>query len=84
MQTVGAYEAKTKLSALLERVNKGESFTITRHGIPLAMLTKPPEDEFPDAKEAIEGLLTTRHKFARAFEGLEYSDIKARMEEGRK
>jgi antitoxin (DNA-binding transcriptional repressor) of toxin-antitoxin stability system len=84
MQTVGAYEAKTKLPALLERVSKGESFTITRHGIPIAMLTKPLEDEFPDTKKAIEGLLTTRHKFAHAFEGLDYSDIKAMMEEGRK
>jgi antitoxin (DNA-binding transcriptional repressor) of toxin-antitoxin stability system len=84
VQTVGAYEAKTKLPALLERVSKGESFTITRHGIPIAMLTKPMEDEFPDAKKAIEDLLGTRHKFARAFEGLDYNDIKAMMEEGRK
>jgi antitoxin (DNA-binding transcriptional repressor) of toxin-antitoxin stability system len=84
MRTVGVYEAKTKLPALLERVSEGESFTITRRGVPVAMLTKPPEDEFPDAKKAIEGLLSTRHKFARAFEGLDYGDIKAMVEEGRK
>jgi prevent-host-death family protein len=79
MQTVGAYEAKTKLPELLERVSRGESFTITRHGIPVATLTKPIEDEFPDTQKAIEGLLATRRKFARAFEGLNYSDIKAMM-----
>jgi prevent-host-death family protein len=38
MDTVGAFEAKTHLSALLERVEKGESFTITRHGTPVARL----------------------------------------------
>ena len=34
METIGAFEAKTHLSALLERVSKGEKITITRHGAP--------------------------------------------------
>ena len=38
MDTVGAYEAKTHLSKLLERVAKGEHITITKHGIPVAVL----------------------------------------------
>lgn len=38
MITVGAFEAKTHLSALLERVGHGEEFVITRHGKPLARL----------------------------------------------
>ena len=38
MQTIGAFEAKTHLSSLLERVSKGEKITITRHGVPTAML----------------------------------------------
>jgi prevent-host-death family protein len=42
METVGAYEAKTHLSNLLERVIKGESITITKHGVPVAVL-QPPE-----------------------------------------
>jgi antitoxin (DNA-binding transcriptional repressor) of toxin-antitoxin stability system len=83
MQTVGAYEAKTKLPALLERVSKGESFTITRHGAPIAMLTKPEANEFPDAKKAIEGLLAMREKFTRSFEGPSDYDIKTMMEDGR-
>ncbi|MDI3317547.1 MAG: type II toxin-antitoxin system prevent-host-death family antitoxin [Bacillota bacterium] len=33
---VGAYEAKAKLSELLDRVARGERFTITRHGVPVA------------------------------------------------
>jgi prevent-host-death family protein len=36
--TVGAYEAKTHFSELLERVAAGEELTITRHGAPVARL----------------------------------------------
>ena len=36
--SVGAYEAKTRFSQLLERVAKGEEITITRHGYPVARL----------------------------------------------
>lgn len=38
MQTIGALEAKTHLAALLDRVAKGEKITITKHGIPAAVL----------------------------------------------
>jgi len=38
MTTVGAFEAKTHLSELLDRVEKGEEITITRHGAPVAKL----------------------------------------------
>ncbi len=38
MTEVGAYEAKTHLSSLLERAAGGERITITRHGVPIAQL----------------------------------------------
>lgn len=38
MATVGAFEAKTKLSELLDMVERGEEVTITRHGEPVAKL----------------------------------------------
>ena len=38
MELVGAFEAKTHLAELLDRVSRGEKITITRHGIPAAML----------------------------------------------
>jgi prevent-host-death family protein len=37
-KTVGAYEAKTHLSKLLEKVEAGEEITITKHGAPVAKL----------------------------------------------
>ena len=38
METVGAFEAKTHLSQLLDRVERGETIAITRHGEPAALL----------------------------------------------
>lgn len=38
MITVGAFEAKTNLSALLDKVEAGEEVQITRHGKPIAKL----------------------------------------------
>ena len=38
MSTIGAFEAKTHLPALLERVQTGEHITITKHGVPVARL----------------------------------------------
>ena len=35
---IGAFDAKTHLSEYLERASRGESFTITRRGVPLADL----------------------------------------------
>ncbi len=37
--TIGAFEAKTHFSQLLERILKGEIITITKHGQPIALLT---------------------------------------------
>ncbi|TVR52081.1 MAG: type II toxin-antitoxin system Phd/YefM family antitoxin [Gemmatimonadales bacterium] len=41
MTEVGAYEAKTHLSALIRRVEEGERIVITRHGVPVAELVPP-------------------------------------------
>jgi prevent-host-death family protein len=38
MATIGAFEAKTKLAELLDRVERGEEIVITRRGKPAARL----------------------------------------------
>ncbi|HEX8312031.1 MAG TPA: type II toxin-antitoxin system prevent-host-death family antitoxin [Chthoniobacteraceae bacterium] len=43
VQEIGAFDAKTHLSALLERVASGESFTITKRGMPVAELRPLPK-----------------------------------------
>lgn len=38
MEVVGAFDAKTRLSELLDRDSRGESFVITKHGRGIARL----------------------------------------------
>jgi prevent-host-death family protein len=38
MTSVGAYEAKTHFSELLEKVTRGDRVIITKHGVPVAVL----------------------------------------------
>ena len=47
--SVGVFEAKTTLSALLERVEAGEEIVITRRGVPVARLVPPAGDDLAAA-----------------------------------
>ncbi|MGH2355435.1 MAG: type II toxin-antitoxin system Phd/YefM family antitoxin [Chloroflexota bacterium] len=40
-EVVGAFQAKTHLSRLLEEVQRGKIITITRRGVPVAVLAPP-------------------------------------------
>jgi prevent-host-death family protein len=60
--TVGSYEAKTHLPALLDRVAKGERITITKHGVPVAVLVPPPATEKPDVRAAIDEMRRFRQE----------------------
>jgi prevent-host-death family protein len=51
--TVGSYEAKTHLPALLERVQAGERITITKHGVPVAILVPAGKRGKKDTREVI-------------------------------
>ncbi len=39
MRRIGSYEAKTHLPRLLDEVAGGESIEITKHGVPVAVLS---------------------------------------------
>jgi len=41
MRSIGSYEAKTHLPRLLDEVAGGERITITKHGVPVAVLVPP-------------------------------------------
>ena len=49
---VGAYEAKTHLSELLDKVEAGEEITITKHGAPVAKLVPVKKDARPEERLA--------------------------------
>jgi prevent-host-death family protein len=54
MEKVGAYEAKTHLPKLLERVMRGERIAITKHGVPIAVLQPFESDRRVDTQAVIE------------------------------
>lgn len=60
---IGIFEAKTHLSSLLDRVAKGEIITITKHGVPAAILI-PPRDVQPKLPhaEVVEGMRALRRR----------------------
>jgi len=60
MATVGSYEAKTHLPALLKRVEAGESITITRHGHPIARIVPVTRLEAMGPAAAVDALLAFR------------------------
>ena len=51
--TVGSFEAKTHLPALLRRVAKGERITITKHGVPVAMLAPVAPAQTRDRRDLV-------------------------------
>lgn len=56
MQTIGAFEAKTHFSSLLEKVEKGEQIIITKHGHPVARLVPAAKIDHEQVRQAIKGL----------------------------
>jgi prevent-host-death family protein len=75
---VGSYEAKTHLSALLDRVARGERITITKHGVPVAILVPFDPQSRPDPAETIAQL----RLFRRGRKSGRHS-LKEMIEEGR-
>ena len=53
---IGAFEAKTRLSQLLQRVEAGERFVITRHSRPVAELVPFKPREPGKVQSAIDAL----------------------------
>lgn len=56
MQTIGAYQAKTHFSALLEEVEKGNQIIITKHGHAVAKLVPVTDSNPVRIKKAIQRL----------------------------
>jgi prevent-host-death family protein len=80
METVGSFEAKTHLPQLLERAAKGEEFTITKHGKPVARLVPPlAAKSAPDVRRAVEAMKQFRK--GRTLGGLSFREM---IDEGRR
>ena len=79
MKTVGAYEAKTHLPKLLDRVRKGERITITKHGVPVAVLQPPDSSHTEDPGKIIQKIREFRDNHS--LDGLSLRDM---IDEGRR
>ena len=79
MKTVGAFEAKTHLSRLLEEVEGGEEVLITRHGREVARLVPPRPNAAAARREALERLRQFRR--GKRLNGLTIQELR---DEGRR
>jgi prevent-host-death family protein len=80
MDSIGAFEAKTHLAELLDRVARGEKITITRHGVPAALLVPVDEKEARMThREIVEGMRALRKKVKRS-----KMSVREMIEEGRR
>ena len=77
MEAIGAFEAKTHFSQLLDRVRRGERITITKRGVPAAMLV-PVDDPALSTSEAVARLRRIRKGFSAG------ARIRNLIEDGRK
>jgi prevent-host-death family protein len=60
MITLGVFEAKTHLSALIDKAAAGEEVVITKHGKPVAKLVSWADADRERAREAFDKLLAAR------------------------
>ena len=77
MEMIGAYEAKTHLPQLLDRVARGERLTITRHGKPVAQLI-PVATDRQRAQQAAARIIERRRYLKKA----PLADLIATIHEG--
>ena len=82
MREVGAFEAKTHLSALLDAVAAGEEIVITKRGQPVARLVPPEGVGEARRRAAWRRIAELRGRVAAP--GLTVPDILAARDEGRR
>ena len=81
MSTIGAYEAKTKFSELLERVENGERVTITKHGRPVAEIVPAKRRDPVKVGEAFDRL---RNLAREVNINMSWEDLKKYRDEGKR
>jgi prevent-host-death family protein len=81
MKTIGLFEAKQKLSELVERANEGEQIGITRRGKLAAMLVPVREDKKVNLKEVFADIERIRKRAKPLPKGMTIKDL---IDEGRR
>ena len=76
---VGAFEAKTHLSELLEKVRQGDRVVITLRGVPVAVLVPAQEIESRQVGEVIDRIRELRERTRKP-----YTSTRSLRDSGRK
>jgi prevent-host-death family protein len=79
MHQIGAFDAKTHFSSLLEQVEKGEQIIITKHGRPVARLVPIGVKSQENARDVIERIKTFCRK--NTLNGIDWKQLR---DEGKK
>lgn len=72
--TIGAFDAKTRLGELLDQVEQGAEFTITKHGRPVARLVPLDQPRRADVADAVARLRQARHEWG--LQGLSWRELR--------
>lgn len=77
METVGTFEARNRLSELLDKVERGEEVVITRHGRPVARLVPAEESTSAQQAERLRNLSEFREAAAEfTLDGLSWKELR--------
>ena len=80
MDSIGIYEAKSRLSELVEKAEAGEVVTITRRGRPVAKIVPVKRSEAVDNSEAVDELI----RFSKTIKTGKRFNVRKAIEWGRR
>jgi prevent-host-death family protein len=83
MDMINLFDAKNRLSALIDQVEEGGEVMITRRGKPVARLV-PVAPRGEQGRNAVEKLRALRHGIAARGETFTRDELKAYRDEGRR
>ena len=81
MESIATFDAKTRLSELLDRAANGETFEITKHGRPVGKLGPP--DSARDPTVVAEAVKQLKH-YRGALAGVSRDELVALKREGQR
>jgi prevent-host-death family protein len=79
MERIGIYDARAKLSELIERVQSGEEVVLTRHGEPVARLVPEKRRQKGSGTATVARIRTLARKL-----NIRDVDVRKLIEEGRR
>lgn len=83
-RTVTAFDAKNRLGRLLDRVQAGEQWVITRHGRPVARLVPVANEAIEQVEEALAAMAVVRESLKARGVAVSREEIRQWRDEGRR